>query len=46
MSNVSVKVSRETHKRLTDMGSKNESYNTVIQRLLDFYDENNKDEVI
>jgi len=39
-SSVSVKVSRETHRRLTDLGKKNESYNTVIERLLDFYEVN------
>lgn len=38
MSNISVKVSRETHRRLTDLGSKNESYDNVIVRLLDFYE--------
>ena len=37
---ISVKVSRETHRRLTDLGKKNESYDTVIERLLDFYEVN------
>jgi len=37
-SSVSVKVSRETHRRLTNLGKKNESYNDVIVCLLDFYD--------
>ena len=37
---ISVKVSRETHRRLTDLGKKNESYDTVIERLLDFYEAN------
>jgi predicted CopG family antitoxin len=39
----SIKVSRNVHKRLTDLAHKNESYNSVIEKLLDFYKKNGGD---
>ena len=38
----SIKVSREVHQRLTDLASKNETYNEVILRLLETYDTHKK----
>lgn len=34
----SVQVSIETRERLIKLGSKNESYEDIIKRLIDFYD--------
>jgi hypothetical protein len=37
-----LKVSPETHRELTNLGKKNESYDEIIKRLIIFYKENQK----
>ena len=37
-----VKIKRETKKMLADLGKKEDTYNDVIVRLIEFYHENNK----
>jgi len=38
---INIRVSSETKKDLIALGKKDESYNMIIQRLLDFYREDN-----
>ena len=35
-----VKISKETRERLAEIGTKKETYDEVIQRLIDFYKKN------
>ena len=35
-----LRISEDTHEKLTDLGKKNESYDEIIIRLIDFYNEN------
>jgi len=37
-----IKVKDDTYERLSDKGKKNETYDDVIRKLLDFYDSKNK----
>ncbi len=37
-----IRISIETKKRLNELGNLNDSYNSVIERLLDAYDEKKK----
>jgi len=37
-----VRVKRETRRRLAEVGSKEETFDEIIQRLIDFYKKNNK----
>jgi predicted CopG family antitoxin len=37
-----VKVSRETRRRLAEIGTKEESFDEIIRRLLDFYKRNSE----
>ena len=40
----SIKIQMSTRDRLVDLGKKNESYDTIINKLIDFYEKsNNKD---
>ena len=41
-----IKVKDDTYERLSDKGKKNETYDDVIRKLLDFYDSKNKKWVI
>jgi hypothetical protein len=43
MSLTSIKIQPNTRDRLVDLGKKNESYDTIINKLIDFYQENRKD---
>ena len=38
----SLRVSRETRNRLAEIGSKDESFDQIIQRLISFYKRNTK----
>ena len=41
MNNVtSLRVTRETRNRLADLGSKDETFDEIIQRLIDFHENN------
>ena len=40
-----LRIKKELHDELTNLGSKSESYNDIVQRILEFYKENNKKEV-
>ena len=41
MNNVtSLRVTRETRNRLADLGSKDETFDEIIQRLIDFHESN------
>jgi len=37
-----IKISAENHQRLLDLGSKGESFNTLVTNLLNYYCEQNK----
>jgi hypothetical protein len=37
-----IKIQTETRDRLADLGKKSESYDTILNRLIDFYKENKK----
>jgi len=37
-----VKIRRETRDRLADLGSKKETYDQIINRLIDFYKKNKR----
>jgi hypothetical protein len=38
----SLRVTRETRNRLADLGSKDETFDEIIQRLIDFYNNNSE----
>ena len=37
-----IRVTEETHQKITDLGGKNEDYNDIIVRLLTFYESKTK----
>jgi hypothetical protein len=37
-----IKISPETHKELEDLGTKRDSFDSIIQRIMKFYKENKK----
>ena len=37
-----IRISIETKKRLNELGNLNDSYNSVIEKLLDAYEKNNR----
>jgi hypothetical protein len=37
-----IKISPETHKELEDLGTKRDSFDTIIKRIVKFYKENKK----
>jgi len=37
-----IKIQTETRDRLADLGKKSESYDTILNRLIDFYQEHSK----
>lgn len=39
MPQTSIKIQMSTRDRLVDLGKKNESYDTIINKLIDFYEE-------
>ena len=39
MSKINIQVSRETHKELSEIGKKGQSYDDIVQMLLIFYKE-------
>jgi hypothetical protein len=44
MPTTSMKVQMNTRDRLMDLGKKGESYDTIINRLIDFYKQHQKEE--
>jgi hypothetical protein len=44
MALTTIKIQTETRDKLADLGKKSESYDTIINRLIDFYRDNAKKE--
>ena len=42
MSQTTIKIQMSTRDRLVDLGKKNESYDTIINKLIDFFEQNKK----
>ena len=43
MSLTTIKIQTETRDKLADLGKKSESYDTILNRLIDFYREHSKE---
>jgi hypothetical protein len=43
MALTTIKIQTETRERLADLGKKSESYDTILNRLIDYYLEKKKD---
>ncbi|WP_292544334.1 hypothetical protein [Methanoregula sp.] len=44
MALTTIKIQTETRDKLADLGKKSESYDTILNRLIDFYRDNKKKE--
>lgn len=42
MPQTSIKIQMSTRDRLVELGKKNESYDTIINKLINFYEEHNE----